>query len=162
VAMLPEAGGVRSKEDVIALAVSLARPVVRGMLPIDHAEAAIAAAIGRAWRIGILPYDTDPEGLIGIANHILRLNIELQENKRDAVISEIMRKVRPLIDKRLPLGRVRAEAHDVNADGGSLLTEAEVEEAIVHMLYQARARAQARSGVMPPSKPPWRPRRYHV
>jgi hypothetical protein len=160
--MLPEAGGVRSKEDAIALAVSLARPVVRGMLPFDHAEAAIAATIGRAWRIGILPDDTDPAGLIEVAWHILRLNIDLQENKRDAVISAIVRTVRPLIDKQNPShprGFIRAEAHDINAEHGFLLSEAEVEEILVQQLHEWRARVMASQQPLYQQR---RPRRYHA
>jgi hypothetical protein len=149
----PTATGIRSKEDVIALAVSLARPVVREMLPLDHAQAAIAAAVGRACRLGILDDISDPEGLIDVANHILDLNITIQEDKRDAVTHAIARTIRPLIDKQQSIGRLRAEAHDVNAEGGSLLSDAEVEQAVVHALYQARARLAP--------KPPFVPRRYY-
>jgi hypothetical protein len=148
---------VRSREQAVALAESLARPVVRDLLPLDQAEASVAAAIGRSWRLGLLDEGVDAEGLIDIANHILRLNVDIQESKRDQVVAAITRVLRPLIDQRQPIGRLRAEAHDINAEDGSLLTEAMVEEVIVHALYQARAKHQANT---PAAKPQWRPRRY--
>ena len=155
----PQSGCVRSQSDAVKLAVSLARPVVRSLLAIDQAYATIAAAVGRGWRLGILE-TPEPEGLIEVASHILNLNIEIEEDKRDAAIALISRTIRPLIEKHTPLGRLRAEAHDINADHGSLLTEDEVGQAVVRALYQARARVKG-----PPAKPkapvlPPRPR-YH-
>lgn len=151
----PQSGCVRSQADAVKLAVSLARPVVRSLLPVDQAYATIAAAVGRGWRLGILE-TPEPEGLIEVASHILNLNIEIEEDKRDAAIALISRTIRPLIEKHMPLGRLRAEAHDINADNGRLLTDQEVEQAVVHALYQARARV-----VGPAPQPPKRPRRYH-
>ncbi|MGD0106886.1 MAG: hypothetical protein ABSC06_23035 [Rhodopila sp.] len=155
----PQSGCARSQDDAIKLAVSLARPVVRSMLPVDQAYATIAAAVGRGWRLGILEIP-DPEGLIDFAAHILNLNIEIEEDKRDAAIGLISRTIRPLIEKHMPLGRLRAEAHDINADHGSLLTDEEVRQAVIHALYQARARVRGASAK--PKAPALPPRpRYH-
>jgi hypothetical protein len=142
----------RTQADVIALAQSLARPVVRNMLPLAQAFATIAAVVGRGCRLGLLQVE-DPQGLIETAIHIMGLHIEQQETNRDNVVSDINRRLWPLIDQRVPANRLRAEAHDLNGEAALLLTEAEVEQAIVDLLY--RARGQARG------KAPRMPRRYH-
>jgi hypothetical protein len=142
---------IRTHEDVVNLAVSLARPVVRSMLPLAHAEASIAAAVGRAFRLGLIASPDGPDGVIGVANHILHQNIKSQEDRRSAAVAAIALQVRPLIEQHAAIGRIRAEAHDVNADGGMMLTEDDVESAVVHALYVARAKLQR-------TKPKPRPR----
>jgi hypothetical protein len=155
----PQSGCVRSQDDAIKLAVSLARPVVRSLLPVDQAYATIAAAVGRGWRLGILE-TPEPEGLIEVASHILNLNIEIEEDKRDAVMLEIGRCVRPLIDKQnppVPRGVIRAAAHDINGERGFLLTEAEVEQVLIRQLQLWRQRVLASQ----PAEPPARSRRRY-
>lgn len=150
----PGASGIRSKEDVIAMAECLARPVVRSLLPLDQACATIAAAVGRGCRLGFLDAG-DPQGLIETAEHILNLHIGLLEDKRLRIVCDIERVVPPMITRHEAIGRIRAEAHDINAAVETVCTEAEVERLIVHLLYQARARINAGR------KPPPRARPYY-
>jgi hypothetical protein len=135
--------------DVTALAVQLARPVTRGMLLIEEAEAAIAVSCMQAARAGTLPGAGNVDDVVRIATHILHLNIEQQGNARDLVASAIGRVVKPLIDKFVPIGRLRAEAHDINADHGTLLGESEVEQVVIDALYRARARIRSREAPRP-------------
>ena len=104
----------------------------------------------------MLPADADVEALIRIDRHILGLNIDIQENERSKAMSAIERRVRPLIgqDPPIPRGRIRASSHDINADFGFPLTEAEVEAVLVNLLYQWRARVLGQ-------RPKKRPRRNH-
>jgi hypothetical protein len=137
-----------------ALAVSLARPVVRGLLPVDQAEAAIAVALRNADQ-GALPGIGTFEERLKIDCHILKINVDLLEARRCQIIGAITSTLRPLIAKLVFIGRLRAEAHDINAEGGGLLTDADVEAEVVHLLYQARERI---TGKQPPPKR--RRRRY--
>jgi hypothetical protein len=143
-----------STDPVVALAISLARPVVRGDLPLAHAEAAIIAAHARAVRSGARPPETNIEDLARIDLHIMQLHIDKLEDTRAAACGRILQAVRPLISRHAPIGQVRAIAHDVNADHGFVLSEADVEQAVVEALYQARAK------MAPPPRPPFRPRRF--
>jgi hypothetical protein len=139
----------------VALAVELARPVVRSMLPLELAEAALAVALAREERAGTSPGTGSFDEKWRIDCHILRLNVEIQEDARDKAIGIIVRRIQPLIDSYSPIGRVRAEAHDVNADRGFMLSEPEVEGVIIQALYRAEAKVRAQS--------PRRPmRRYHA
>lgn len=142
----------------IALAVSLARPVVRGMLSIAQAEAAIAVSIAHDIRTGELPPGTDLEWHIKINSHILAVNLAHLSDRADLASHAICRGIRPLVDRARPVGQVRAEAHNINADRGFVLTEQDVERALVSELYRARSRA----GVASHQKPLRRPRRFHA
>jgi hypothetical protein len=144
-------GGIRSRNDAIALAVSLAQPVIRQRLDADLAEATLAACIGRAWRLKFID-DVAEMDLIPVAVHILRLNIDMLEDKRDAISSAINRALRPMIDRAEPLGSLRAEAHNINADADALMSEDEVEQAVVHALHQAKARIQGTVRRAPPPR----------
>ncbi len=143
--------------DLAALAVQLARPVVRGMLPTDQAHAALAAAACRAQREGRMSPAADIEDSLRILCHLLQIQVEKLEIERTRVAAAIGTAVRPLLNRREPRNRVRAEAHDVCADAGRPFTEAEVEELLLDELMKARLRA----GVRPPEPVPRRGRRYH-
>jgi hypothetical protein len=60
-----------------ALAKELSRPVARSMLPRNHAEAALAAAIFRAARKHELQHD--PVDVFEISLHLLTLHIQAQQ-----------------------------------------------------------------------------------
>jgi hypothetical protein len=64
------------------LAVCLAKHVLRGLLPLTHAEAALAVAIIRQERAGTSLGSGTFNEKMRIARHIIRLNIETQENER--------------------------------------------------------------------------------
>jgi hypothetical protein len=141
------------------LAASLARPVVRGWLPINQAEAALAASIARAERAGTSPGIGALDEKLAIERHILQLYIDREEQRRADVAHQIWRVVRPLILAGADRYRARAEAHDVNAANDFCFSEPEVEQVLIGHLLAMQAQAQAKTRA---SAPPWRPRRYHV
>ena len=144
--------------DPVALAVSLARPVVRGLLPIDHAGAAIAAAIARDERAGTSPGSGTFAEKLAIVCHIMGLNIEREENRRAKAAHDIWQNARPMIQKGAARGAVRAQAHNINAEHNRAFEEHEVEDVLLDLLASMEARAKAEQR----AKSPWRPRRYHV
>lgn len=141
------------------LAVSLARPVVRGLLPIDQAEAALAVSIAREERAGSSTGTGTLDEKLAVERHILQLYIDREERRRADVAHQIWRVVRPLIQAGANRYRARAEAHDVNAANDFCFSEPEVEQVLIENLLamQAQAQAQIRAHA-----PPRRPRRYHV
>jgi hypothetical protein len=126
-----------SKTDILAdLAKSLARPVARGVFPITHAQATIAATAARTIPGGAVA------DVIPIANHILQINVNNRQAKMETVSGAIKRVVRPLIEMNLPKNRLLAEAHDVNAGAGTPLTEQEVEKVVKVAVYWWLKRSQ--------------------
>lgn len=142
--------------DTISLAQSLARPVVRGLLPIEQAEAAIVLALSKRDKAGQNPGNGTLDDYIRLDFHFLHLEIKRLEEQRDAACQAIARVVNPLIGQHESKGRIRAEAHNVNAGFDIVLREAEVEQTIVNELVKARQRAQG-----PPQPSVRRARRYH-
>jgi hypothetical protein len=111
---------------LIRFAQSLGRPLARGYLNPNQAEAAILAFSLRSARDGGLTHD--PIDVARIAQHVARLNAHNIVGERNATIGAIRRAVRPLIEIRASSSRIRAAAHDANGRAGFPLTEAEVEE----------------------------------
>jgi integrase len=72
-----------------SLAASLARPVIRGLLPLPHAEAALAVAIVRGVRDGTLAGNGTIDERIHIDNHVLRLNIADEDARREQATGAI-------------------------------------------------------------------------
>jgi hypothetical protein len=128
------------------LAASLARPVARGLLAIEHARAAIAVAIIKGVRDGTSPGTGTLEEKLNIDRHIFDLHLQIEAARRERVIGAISRVLRPLIDLRAPRGRLLAEAHDCNADSGFPLFEPEVKEIAKIQVYWGieRSRRHAR------------------
>jgi hypothetical protein len=123
-----------------------------GHLSIDQAVAALAnARVSEAAMEGNRALDGLADSL-RIDCHLLELYGERYDQARAATAYDIRLTVRPLITGRAAPGRIRAEAHDVNAENGRVLIEAEVEQAIVSELLAARRRA----GVLAPEPPPFR------
>lgn len=110
----------------VALAVELARPVVRSLLPLASAEAALALALVREERAGTSPGAGSFDEKWRIDCHILRLNVEIQEDARDKAIEAIARVIKPMIRAHLPWNHLLAAAHDINGRTGFLLLEPEV------------------------------------
>jgi hypothetical protein len=117
---------------VAGLTKSLARPVTRGLLPEEHAHAAIAAALART-----TPPSMDLSAQIKVWDHILDLNIRNLEARRDIARAAIARVLRPLIAIRAPKRQLLAEAHNTNADHGRVLAEDEVEGVAERTVYWA-------------------------
>jgi hypothetical protein len=109
---------------IAALTQSLAKPVSRGLLPLEHAEAAIAAAVARDKTIA------DVESGVATWNHVLELNIRNAETRRLDARNAVLRTVRALIDRRQPSNRLYAEAHNANEDHALVLTEDEVDNIV--------------------------------
>ena len=135
--------------NVFALASSLARPVARELMSLDHAEVAVAVACARAAREGALAGNADLADAIRISTDILHRALINQDTALIHVRAAIDRVIWPMITKRVLIGRIRAEAHNLNADRGGLMTEAQVEDVIVDALYRAEARERA---TMAPSR----------
>lgn len=129
--------------NVAALATSLARPVVRGLMPLEHAEAAVAAACGKAARDGTLAGNGDVADAIRIATHILHCTLTNHDTAVVLTSAAIDRVITPMIEKGVLIGRIRAEAHNVNADRGTLMTEAQVEETVKTVLCRIEPRVRA-------------------
>ena len=125
---------------IASLTQSLARPIVRGLLPYECAAEAIALAIYRE------PAVTDVAGALPVWLHILDLNIHNAEVGRDAARSMVKRAMRGLIPLHTPWPKLMAEAHDINGAAGFPLSEAEVSDVVKLEVYYA----------LPPA--PWSPR----
>lgn len=110
---------------IAGLTQSLARPVARGLLPPEHAHAAILAALWRVWTPGV-----DLAGQLTMWLHILALNIENLQIKRDAATGAVKRALKPLIVLHRPWNVLMAEAHDANSARDFPLSEAEVSEIV--------------------------------
>ena len=109
------------------LAASLARPVARGYLTRDDADACLLAATLRARRLG-WPYD--PVGTYGVARHVLGLRLAAEEQRRDGAASRIRRLLKPMIGMRKMPSALLAEAHGVNGNNDFPLTEEEVTDIV--------------------------------
>ena len=107
-----------------ALAVSPARPVVRGYLSPHDARCAIAVHTARAERAGRLGYD--PDHVISFGRFLLASQIKRLETKRSVCALHIVQRIRPLIAARRPRNQVRAEAHDCNGAEDFPFAEPEV------------------------------------
>ena len=107
-----------------ALAVSLARPVVRGYLSPHDARCAIAVHTAKAEREGRLEYD--PGDVISFSRFLLASNIKRLETKRSVTALHIVRRIKPMIATKQPRNAVLAEAHDVNGAEGFMFAEPEV------------------------------------
>jgi len=115
------------------LAISLARPVVRGYLTPYDARCAIAVHTARAEREGRLGYD--PDHVISFGRFLLASQIKQLETKRSVTALHIVQRIRPLIATKRPRNEVRAEAHDVNGAEGFPFAEPEVEGIVDREYY---------------------------
>jgi hypothetical protein len=129
------------------LAPQLARAVVRGLLPPEHALATIA--IGAAG-------DADVADTIRRDEHLLGLYIDRLDLERGLAGVAIHDVALPMLRRREPPPRnaIRAAAHDVNGAHGFPLTEEDVEEELLELLRRLKAKALAGAR-------PWRRWRYH-
>jgi len=116
-----------------ALAVSLAKPVVRGYLSPHDARCAIAVHTAKAEREGRLEYD--PADVISFSRFLLASNIKRLETKRSVTALHIVQRVKPMIANRRPRNQVRAEAHDVNGGADFPFAEPEVEGIVEREYY---------------------------
>ena len=124
------------------LAASLARPVARGYLTRDDADACLLAATLRARRLG-WPYD--PVGTYGVARHVLGLRLEDEQQRRDGAASRIRHVIAPMILHKKS-GALLAEAHGVNGDNGFPLDEAEVTDIVRTQVWWALRSGGRRHG----------------
>ena len=114
---------------VIALAVEMAVPVVRGALSERHARCALVNAALREHRAGRLkccPFDA-----AGWAGHVMALHVAQLVALREVATGRIHRAIEPMLIARTASNRIRAVAHDCNGCLGSPLTEREVEEVAI-------------------------------
>jgi hypothetical protein len=116
---------------IAALTQSLARPIVRGMLPYRQAQDAVAMAILNEQSI------PDAAEALPIWLHVLRQNIHNAEVRRDMARGAIKNALRPLIPLRTPWRRLMAEAHDINGDADFPLSEDEVADVVKTEIYFA-------------------------
>lgn len=124
-------------------AASLAHPVVCGMLSIEHAHAAILVQIAQAMRAGNLTGNGTLEERAHIDRHILDLNIQNIQARRERASGSIARILRPLIEMHAPRNRLLAEAHNANEDAGHALSEDEVEEIAAAQVFWSMQRRKA-------------------
>lgn len=122
-------------DNLYPLAAELARPVARGYLTRTQADATLLASTLQAKREGRLPYDV--KDVFGGLRHILTLNLEREERRRDMAAYRIRRRLRPLIAVRKPSNVLLAEAHDVNGADGFPFTEADVDDMATTEMYFA-------------------------
>lgn len=140
-----------------ALEQSLARPVVLGYLSVEQALAALAVRNINQQKSGAAEGTATLDERLQLDEYFLNLFITRLVEQRASLTYDIERLVWPLIDRRAPRGRIRAEAHDLNAARDGLLREDEVEQVIVDTLYRQQAKLRRRDGVLAPS-PPFRRR----
>lgn len=119
------ANGPPTSARIAKLAASLSRPVVRGMLPLSHARQAIVLAVYRS-----ATPTPDMAGQIQVWDHILQLNINKAEARRDQAVSAIKKVLRPMLVSRKPSRYLAAAAHNANADHEFALTEQDVDDVI--------------------------------
>ena len=121
------------------LAISLAKPVVRGHLSPHEARCAIANHVAKTERAGRLDYD--PHHVIQFSRFLLANQIKRLETKRSLTALHIVRRIKPLIETKRPRNVVAAEAHDVNGAEGFPFAEPEV-AGIVDREYWFAGRSQ--------------------
>jgi hypothetical protein len=109
--------------DPYRLAVALARPVARGLLPRPAADAALLLASLHAERAG----SGDAFDTFAVAKHVLHLHLDRITVRQDEARGGIQRRIWPLIEMRAPSSHIRAEAHDCNGAAGFPLAEPEVD-----------------------------------
>jgi hypothetical protein len=127
----------------------LARAVVRGFLPAEHALATLAVeAAGDDTR--------DLADAIRFKEHLLEQHLDRLDLERGLACVAIHDAALPMLRRREPPPRnaIRAVAHDVNGAHGFPLTEEDVEDALLELLRRLKAKALAAQ--------PWRRRRYHA
>lgn len=130
--------------DIYALAASLAKPVVRGLLPLRQAYATVAVACLRAEREGTLQGNGDALDAMRLVSWSLRGAVRSRADEWCRCAARVDTVVWRLIQRKQPIGGVRAEAHDANADAGGLLTEHQVEEILLEALHRQEAFERAR------------------
>lgn len=122
----PMSPGHHWDPQLTGLARCLARAVARGLLSEQTADVALLVRCLHAHRLGSAR--GDPFQVAEIAQHVMRLHADNIVAKREIAVGSICRTLRPLLATRVPARRIRAEAHNCNADAGFPLTETEVDE----------------------------------
>lgn len=120
---------------VHALAASLARPIVRGMITESEAYATVGVEALK------LP---DGEVLLPEAWQTLRNWVAWHNHNREEAVERIHVALRPLIARRAMRNVLLAEAHGVNGSAGFPLSEEEIRPIVVAEVWHA----------LPPA--PWR------
>ena len=120
------------------LAVSLARPVVRGYLSRHEAWAAIGVYVADAERAGRL--DHDPGDVVTFSRWLLASQIKRLETKRSVTALHVVQRIKPMIATKQPRNAVLAEAHDVNGAEGFPFAEPEVTGIVEREYYFAGRR----------------------
>ncbi|HEY2623258.1 MAG TPA: hypothetical protein VGI53_07415 [Dyella sp.] len=131
--------------NIYATARTLARPVVRGQLPLTHAHAALIVETLHQERTGALA-GLRPPDVVGLKRFLLGQEIERQETERDVAEWRIKRLVGPMIAGRQPSNAVLAEAHGLNGLAGFPLTEHEVTSIVRREIYYALPPAPSAGG----------------
>jgi hypothetical protein len=138
------------------LPVKLARQVWRGVLSETAALSFIELNAIRAERDGELLPACTLDDKVRIDQHIFEQSLVHHTDLGNATAFNIKTVVRPLIARQQPRGRIRAEAHDINADHDFQLTESMVELVIIDELQRQRAQKNAAAT----GHAPYRKRRY--
>jgi hypothetical protein len=130
---------VRGGPDLVA---ALARPIVRGLLSVPEAEAALAMKLLEEDRLGLGDGDGAFDERFAIACGTLQLNVKKLSLLHLGTVVQIERAAIPMIATRplLPPGPIRAQAHDINAeqDRDAQLTEHQVEDVLQNLLLERR------------------------
>jgi hypothetical protein len=116
-----------------ALAVELARPVVRGYISRTDVDLTLAL-------------ETPDTGAFRIAQHLLNERLSRLETRRDITRLRIRRRLKPLIAMRKPPNVLLAEAHDVNGGEGFPFAEPEVGDIVATEVYWALPQGGRRYG----------------
>ena len=115
----------------------LARPVVRGWMPLEHAYANLLVASIQEEREGRIDGTGNARDVFRFKRFLLQTEISRLEVQRDLAELRIKRLIKPLLAIRKPSNAVFAEAHGVNGEAGFPLTEEEVTDVVRREMYYA-------------------------
>ena len=118
------------------IAKSMARPVSYGLLPLEHARAALLATALRMEREGrMAPYDAS--GVSRGLFNILDQHLAARAIQREVTAMHVRRLLAPMIATRRPSNVLLAEAHGVNGAAGFPFSEAEINDMVKIQVWLA-------------------------
>lgn len=121
--------------NLIGAVPQIARAVSKGFFSADVASGAFLASTCRSYRLGLArsdPLEAADALSRALEQHVLRL-----EAQRRATVMEILRAIRPLINAGTTVGKMAALSHDINADAGRPLLEADVNALVRQQMNRA-------------------------
>ena len=124
---------------VYSIAVQLARPVLRGLLPLNRAYAALFLAAERT-----TPPQYSVEKVAETALWLMQQEFERLATARDVTEHRIERHTWRQIKRREPPNIVLRDAHDINASAGTPLDETKVRVIVAAAVRDAIAAEERR------------------